>query len=77
MGATAHTANDTVALKFFLAISKSRAPAARFKERLDDPARQWKISASDYSERDLWDDYTGALPRTCTQPLFNQRVALA
>src|SRR5262249_5408126 len=33
---------------------------ARFKERLDDPARQWKISNSDYSERDLWDDYIRA-----------------
>ena len=26
---------------------------ARFKERLDDPARHWKISDSDYSEREL------------------------
>ncbi len=51
--------NDTVVLKFFLAISKEEQ-LARFKERLDDPARQWKISASDYSERDLWDDYTVA-----------------
>ena len=51
--------NDTVVLKFFLAISKEEQ-LARFKERLDDPARQWKISASDYAERDLWDDYTVA-----------------
>ncbi|MCC7226988.1 MAG: polyphosphate kinase 2 family protein [Burkholderiaceae bacterium] len=51
--------NDTVVLKFFLAISKDEQ-LARFKARLDDPARQWKISASDYTERDRWDDYTVA-----------------
>ena len=33
---------------------------ARFAQRLDDPARNWKISESDYSERKLWDDYINA-----------------
>jgi PPK2 family polyphosphate:nucleotide phosphotransferase len=47
---------NTTILKFFLYISKEEQ-LARFKERLDDPARQWKISNSDYTERDLWDDY--------------------
>jgi PPK2 family polyphosphate:nucleotide phosphotransferase len=51
--------NNTTILKFFLYISKEEQ-LARFKERLDDPARQWKISATDYSERDLWDDYVKA-----------------
>jgi PPK2 family polyphosphate:nucleotide phosphotransferase len=46
-------------LKFFLYISKEEQ-LSRFKERLDDPARQWKISNSDYSERDLWPDYITA-----------------
>jgi Polyphosphate kinase 2 (PPK2) len=32
----------------------------RFAQRLDDPARNWKISESDYSERALWDDYIEA-----------------
>jgi polyphosphate kinase 2 (PPK2 family) len=32
----------------------------RFKDRLDDPAKQWKISDSDYKERDFWNDYTSA-----------------
>ena len=27
---------------------------------LDDPARNWKISHSDYKKRALWDDYTEA-----------------
>jgi PPK2 family polyphosphate:nucleotide phosphotransferase len=53
------TENCTTILKFFLYISKEEQ-LARFKERLDDPARQWKISDSDYSERDLWGDYIRA-----------------
>ena len=36
------TENGTTILKFFLYISKEEQ-LARFKERLDDPARQWKI----------------------------------
>jgi PPK2 family polyphosphate:nucleotide phosphotransferase len=51
--------NNTTIVKFFLYISKEEQ-LARFKERLDDPARQWKISTTDYSERDLWDDYIKA-----------------
>jgi Polyphosphate kinase 2 (PPK2) len=48
--------NNTTILKFFLFISKEEQ-LARFKARLDNPAHQWKISASDYAERDKWDDY--------------------
>ena len=51
--------NNTTILKFFLYISKEER-LVRFKERLDDPGRQWKISNSDYSERDLWDEYIHA-----------------
>ncbi len=54
-----HAENNTTILKFFLYISKDEQ-LARFKERLDDPGRQWKISDSDYSERDYWDDYIEA-----------------
>ena len=32
----------------------------RFKQRLDDPARHWKISESDYTERKLWPEYQKA-----------------
>ena len=60
-----HVANDTTILKFFLYISKEEQ-LARFKERLDDPGRQWKISASDYSERDYWNDYIGAFEDALT-----------
>ena len=60
-----HEANDTTILKFFLYISKDEQ-LARFKERLDDPGRQWKISASDYKERDYWDDYIDAFEDALT-----------
>ena len=51
--------NGTTILKFFLHISKEEQ-LARFAERLEDPKRNWKISESDYTERDLWDDYIAA-----------------
>jgi PPK2 family polyphosphate:nucleotide phosphotransferase len=54
-----HVENRTTILKFFLYISKEEQ-LERFKDRLDDPARQWKISESDYTERDRWDDYIAA-----------------
>jgi len=46
-------------LKFFLHISPEEQ-LARFKQRLDDPSRHWKISDSDYSERELWPEYIDA-----------------
>jgi PPK2 family polyphosphate:nucleotide phosphotransferase len=51
--------NGTRVLKFFLHISPEEQ-LARFKQRLDDPARNWKISETDYSERTLWSDYVAA-----------------
>lgn len=51
--------NNTHIIKFFLHISKEEQ-LERFKQRLDDPARNWKISDSDYKERFLWDGYTKA-----------------
>ena len=53
------TANGTHILKFFLHISKAEQ-LERFKDRLDDPARHWKISEADYSERKYWADYESA-----------------
>jgi PPK2 family polyphosphate:nucleotide phosphotransferase len=50
---------NTHILKFFLHISKEEQ-LKRFKDRLDDPAKQWKISESDYTEREFWDDYVAA-----------------
>ena len=60
------TENNTTILKFFLHISKDEQ-LARFKKRLDDPARQWKISESDYKEREYWDDYIEAFEIALTK----------
>jgi PPK2 family polyphosphate:nucleotide phosphotransferase len=54
-----HRQNNTHIIKFFLHISKEEQ-LNRFKQRLEDPARNWKISDSDYKERELWDDYIKA-----------------
>lgn len=51
--------NRTRILKFYLHISADEQ-LARFKQRLDDPGRRWKISDSDYSERELWPKYVEA-----------------
>jgi PPK2 family polyphosphate:nucleotide phosphotransferase len=51
--------NRTTILKFFLHISPEEQ-LSRFKQRLDDPSRHWKISESDYSERELWPEYMDA-----------------
>ncbi len=51
--------NGTAVVKFFLHISQEEQ-LARFKLRLDDPEREWKISEADYSERELWAEYTEA-----------------
>jgi PPK2 family polyphosphate:nucleotide phosphotransferase len=49
----------THVLKFFLHIS-AEEQLARFKQRLDDPTKHWKISESDYQERKFWNDYVTA-----------------
>lgn len=50
---------DTHILKFYLHLSK-KEQLSRFEARLDTPAKQWKISESDYKERKFWGDYTAA-----------------
>jgi PPK2 family polyphosphate:nucleotide phosphotransferase len=51
--------NGTLILKFYLHVSEEEQ-LRRFKQRLDDPSRHWKISESDYSERKLWPAYVEA-----------------
>ncbi|QQM31698.1 polyphosphate kinase 2 family protein [Martelella lutilitoris] len=51
--------NGVSIVKFFLYISKDEQ-LDRFEKRLEDKERQWKISGSDYSERERWDDYIAA-----------------
>ena len=62
-------ANGTRILKFYLHIGPDEQ-LDRFRKRLSDKARQWKISEADYTERKLWDRYREAyeeaLERTST-----------
>lgn len=62
--------NGTTILKFYLHISPEEQ-LRRFKDRLDDPGRHWKISEADYAERELWprymEAYEEALARTSTE----------
>lgn len=62
--------NGTHILKFYLHISPEEQ-LERFKARLDDPTRQWKISEADYTEREYWphyiEAYEEALERTSTK----------
>lgn len=46
-------------LKFYLHISPSEQ-LERFKDRLDDPAKHWKLNEGDYATRDQWDAYREA-----------------
>lgn len=48
--------NGTTIPKFFLHISKEEQ-LPRLAKRLDNPARNWKISEADYTERQCWDVY--------------------
>jgi PPK2 family polyphosphate:nucleotide phosphotransferase len=49
----------TVILKFFLNVSHAEQKR-RFIERLDEPAKNWKFSPGDISERSFWNDYMSA-----------------
>ena len=46
-------------LKFFLHVSRNEQKK-RFLERLDEPEKNWKFSASDVQERKFWSDYMHA-----------------
>ena len=50
-------------IKIFLNVSK-KEQKKRFLERIDDPDKNWKFSASDLKERALWDEYTKAYEDT-------------
>jgi PPK2 family polyphosphate:nucleotide phosphotransferase len=51
--------NGVVIRKFFLNVSR-KEQKKRFLERLDEPAKNWKFSASDAKERQHWDEYQAA-----------------
>jgi polyphosphate kinase 2 (PPK2 family) len=48
--------NDVVVLKFFLHISYQEQ-TRRLQSRIDTPDKQWKLSQSDFREREFWTQY--------------------
>ena len=59
------TDNGIIVLKFFLNVSKEEQKK-RFLERIEEPEKNWKFSASDVFERRYWDAYMDAY-----QEMFN------
>ncbi len=51
--------NDVRIVKFLLYIDRDEQ-AKRFRERIDDPSKNWKFSPDDLKEREHWDDYIDA-----------------
>ena len=49
----------TIVLKFYLHIDRDEQ-LERFKKRMNNPKKNWKISDADYTERPFWDAYTEA-----------------
>lgn len=57
----AHMANaGAIVLKFWLHIDKDEQER-RFKERMADPAKQWKITDEDWRNREKWEQYEEAV----------------
>ena len=56
-----HMANfGAVVLKFWLHIDKDEQER-RFKERQENPAKQWKITDEDWRNREKWEEYESAI----------------
>ncbi|MEX2696961.1 polyphosphate kinase 2 [Rhizobium mongolense] len=51
--------SGTILLKYFLTVSEEEQEL-RFKRRIDDPVRQWKLSPMDVESYQRWWDYTRA-----------------
>ncbi|MDT0556759.1 PPK2 family polyphosphate kinase [Patiriisocius hiemis] len=58
--------NGTIIFKFFLNLSKEEQKHRQLR-RLRKPNKNWKFSAGDLDERDLWDDYM-----KCYQDILNR-----
>lgn len=54
--------NDTHIVKLFLHLSKDEQ-RKRFLDRIDDPAKNWKLSTADVEERKFWPQYMDAYER--------------
>ena len=65
------TDNGTKIVKFFLHVSKDEQKK-RFLERINNPAKNWKLSPSDVKERAFWDDYERAYEEMLSQTSTEQ-----
>lgn len=54
------TDHGVIVLKFWLQIDKDEQER-RFKERMENPEKQWKITDEDWRNREKWDDYVKAV----------------
>lgn len=52
--------HGAIVLKFWLQIDKDEQER-RFKERMDNPEKQWKITDEDWRNREKWDEYEKAV----------------
>lgn len=52
--------SGTIVLKFWMHIDKDEQEK-RFKQRMETPEKQWKITDEDWRNRDKWDDYETAV----------------
>jgi PPK2 family polyphosphate:nucleotide phosphotransferase len=62
--------NRVTVVKFLLYISKEEQ-AQRFRERIEEPSKNWKFSPDDIKERGFWDDYIRAyetMLHNCSKP---------
>jgi PPK2 family polyphosphate:nucleotide phosphotransferase len=64
--------NGTAIVKFFLYVSKDEQ-RKRFLDRINNPAKHWKFSASDTAERERWDDYLEAY-ENCLEETSTKRA---
>jgi PPK2 family polyphosphate:nucleotide phosphotransferase len=64
--------NGTAIVKFFLYVSKDEQ-RKRFLDRINNPAKHWKFSASDMKERAIWDDYMDAYEK-CLEETSTKRA---
>jgi PPK2 family polyphosphate:nucleotide phosphotransferase len=62
--------SGTTIVKFFLHIDKAEQ-LKRFRDRLDQSDKQWKISDADYTEREYWDAYQRAYMDAISKCSFN------
>lgn len=58
--------NGTVIIKIFLYVSKEEQKE-RFLERINNPAKNWKFSSADITERGRWDEYMEAYEEAITE----------